>query len=166
MPKTILFVCTGNSCRSVMAKGLMERWLKEHGGALATEFQVKSAGIAAMDGMSASRETQELLRQVGVEMGGHMARRLTDVTIKEADLILVMEPFHLEEIVRRVPSAKPKAHLLKLFAAKDHASVTSAHIPDPIGKPMEVYEVCFMTIQEAIERVGGWLTEHARSAES
>ncbi|MBI4354838.1 MAG: hypothetical protein HY597_00125 [Candidatus Omnitrophica bacterium] len=163
MPKTILFVCTGNSCRSVMAKGLMERWLQEKGQPWSSEIHVKSAGIAAMDGMSASRETQELLRQVGVEMSGHMARKLTDPTIKEADLIFVMESVHLEEIVRRVPSAKPKTHLLKAFGMKDHATLLVQHIPDPIGKPMEVYEVCFMMIQEAIERVGNWLTENVRT---
>ena len=65
-----------------------------------------------------------------------------------------MEIFHQEEILRRFPDAKNKAHLLKTFQlGSSEADYGRPGIPDPIGKPMEVYEVCCAEIRKAVERV-------------
>ena len=149
-PKRILFVCTGNSCRSVMAQGIMRQLLDQAGLA---SVQVDSAGVFAIDGMSSTRETQRVLQTIGVDCTDHRARTLTAPMVQEADLVLAMEQFQVEEILRRAPAAKEKVHLLKTYGAAAGENSEHPNIPDPIGKPLEVYEVCFAEIKDAVERV-------------
>ena len=93
-----------------------------------------------------------------MDCSAHRARGLTAQMIEEADLVFAMEPFQLEEILRRAPSARNKTHLLKPYGLA--AVEGPPGIPDPIGKPLEVYEVCFAEIREAIERVARSLGVH------
>jgi protein-tyrosine-phosphatase len=152
-PKRILFVCTGNSCRSVMAQGLLQERLKRMEARLQEPIEVESAGVFAIEGMSPTRETLTVLQQEGIDLSSHMARPVTQEMLRQADLILVMEPFHLAEILRRAPDAKDRAHLLKTYGLSDPSKMSDPGIADPIGKPLEVYAVCFATIREGVERL-------------
>ena len=149
----MLFVCTGNSCRSVMAQGLLQHLLKQQEHRLTEPVEIRSAGIATIEGLPASKETLTLLEHEGIDLSGHFARGLSDEAIRNADLILAMERHHLEQICRRVPQAQSKTFLLKTFGLPGDADISDPSIPDPIGKPMEVYEVCFADIREAVERL-------------
>ena len=148
--KHILFVCTGNSCRSVMAQRLLQRRLQQGGLDAVT---VSSAGVFAIEGMAATPQTQRVLQGVGLDATGHVAHVVTPEMVQEADLIFAMEELHQRELLQRFPGAKDKVHLLKPYGVPRDQQDENPNIPDPIGKPMEVYEVCFGLIREAVARV-------------
>ncbi len=149
--KSILLVCTGNSCRSVMAEGLLKKMLKEFG---KNDIEVQSCGIGTMDGLAPTDETIEVMKRESVDVSDYRSKKISEDLVKKADLILVMEEAHLSDVIRRVPEAAQKTHLLKKFAPE----VLSSHpegfsIPDPIGRPMKDYEYCLDAIKREIERI-------------
>jgi protein-tyrosine-phosphatase len=151
MIKSILLICTGNSCRSVMAEGLLRKYLEGHN----CGMKVASAGIYALPGMMASSGAVEVMKGEGIDISAHRARLVTKEMIKEADLVLGMEPVHIEMVSSIVPAAKEKTHLLLEYAHGKEAGVkTNLWVVDPIGKPKEVYESVLMTLKEAIEKLG------------
>ena len=149
--KSILFVCTGNSCRSVMAEGLLKRRLKELG---KTDIKVSSAGIRAIDGFSPTTETLDVMKTEGVDLSGFKSKSITDEMIRGADLILVMSVMHESEIIRRVPEAASKTFLLREYGRADkNKEFIDPDIPDPIGMSISGYKACLDIIKEDIERV-------------
>lgn len=142
--KTILLVCTGNSCRSVMAAGSLKATLKDKG-----DYKIMTAGIAAIKGMGATNEAIGVMSEQNIDISGHLSSPLSDEMIGEADLILVMETRHKENILGRRPEAKDKVHLLSEFG----------DIPDPIGKSIEFYRKVFDMIKEGVLQVAKKLEE-------
>ncbi|MEW6170701.1 MAG: L-threonylcarbamoyladenylate synthase [Candidatus Omnitrophota bacterium] len=143
--KNILFVCTGNSCRSVMAEAYLKKLLKDK-----TDVKINSAGISALEGMSATYNTIEVLKKIDLDVTGHRAKFLTDVMLKSSDLILVMEKHHQDLILERVPLIKNHVYLLKEFAKIDDGFYD---IKDPIGQSPDVYEEVFNSIKQAVDRI-------------
>jgi protein-tyrosine-phosphatase len=128
----ILFVCTGNTCRSPMAEGMMRQLIETEG--LAIEVQVKSAGVHASDGSPASKHTEEILLERGIRMN-HKAQSIRPELIRWADLILTMTSGHKDVLGRHFPEC-----LDKLFTLKEYTDdPRSWEVSDPFGGSLDVY---------------------------
>ncbi len=139
---TILFVCTGNTCRSPMAESALRALLeKERPG----KFRVVSAGTGAATGFPATLYAIEAAKVWSCDISKHKSRQLTRGLIDEADLIFGMAPQHVKEVLRMTPSAKEKTFLFKNFP--DHGSNGEA-VEDPIGQTLDVYNHAFLEIGE------------------
>jgi L-threonylcarbamoyladenylate synthase len=144
--KTLLFVCTGNSCRSAMAEGLFKEMLKGK-----KTIEVISAGIGAIPGLSAARGAEVVMKEIGIDISSHRTRMLTLEMAEKADLILAMALLHKEYIEMTYPEFKEKVHLLTEYG--NPQKPLSADIPDPVGRPLEAYEECLRVMREHLERV-------------
>ncbi len=147
--KSILFVCTGNSCRSVMAEGLLKKYLSDKND---KKIKVSSCGTLGFTGNPPTINTIDVLKAVGVDMTTHKSSALTKDLINASDLILAMEPIHKEEVLRLAPQADGKVYLLKEYVKKK-GEREDFLIPDPIGRPLEVYERILSEIKGAVERL-------------
>ncbi|MBU4149481.1 MAG: Sua5/YciO/YrdC/YwlC family protein, partial [Candidatus Omnitrophica bacterium] len=137
----VLFVCTGNSCRSVMAKALLEKLIKQSG--LSDRIKVDSAGTGGFLGIPAAENTIQVLKEEGVDVSSHKGKGITGELLKKSDMILVMERRHRDIILNKVPAAGLKVRLLK----KD------SDIPDPIGRSLEEYRDVLGIIKNQVENI-------------
>ena len=148
---SVLLVCTGNSCRSVMAEGLLKKRLKELG---KTDIVVRSAGTGALQGYPPMAETIKVMEEAGVDLSNFESTSINDELISESDLILAMSTAHRAEIIRRVPEAAAKTFLLREYGRPSAGEeIMDPDIPDPIGQPALGYKICLELIKEDIERV-------------
>jgi len=125
-PFGILFVCTGNLCRSVIAERLARRGLHARLGPDARRFRVASAGIAALDGCPVHPYTEEALRRLGADADGVASHALTAADVDAADLILAAGREHRDAVVAMRPRASRRAYLLREFA---RLAACAAHRP-------------------------------------
>lgn len=114
MGKIILFICTGNTCRSPMAEGLMRRLAQEAG----LELTIKSAGVAAMVGGPISAHSKRVLEDKGAQ-AEFVSQAVNDELVEEADLILTMTVRHKQQVLARFPAAASKIYVLKEYAQDD-----------------------------------------------
>jgi protein-tyrosine phosphatase len=121
----LLFVCTGNVCRSALAERLARRGLRLRLGAEAARFRVESAGTASMDGAPVHPFTAEALTWLGADSEGFASRQLTALDVDGADLILSAGREHRDLIIAMRPSASRRVYLLREFARLADSAVGS-----------------------------------------
>ena len=140
----ILFVCTGNICRSPMAEGIMKKslWMMKM-----KNVAVSSAGTLALDGNKATKEAFTVARDQGVDLSGHRARLIDKEMVEKADMICVMGLEQKEAILDEFPEAEEKICFLGKFIG---GSEGSEEIQDPYGNSVYHYRLCFSEISMAV----------------
>lgn len=130
LKRNIVFVCTGNVCRSPMAEYLLRSRLPaDHG------WTVSSAGVSAVNGVGPSRQAVQVMKEFGVNMTGHRSRRLDAGIAHGADLLVVMTDGHRQEIKKAFPETVGNVYLLRTFMPGGK----EGDIIDPIGLSEDVY---------------------------
>lgn len=140
MKKRILFVCTGNTCRSPLAEHLLRHKAGER-------FDIKSAGVAATDGDAASKHVQTLLKEKGIDHT-HQAQMVTQELLDWADVVLTMTEGHLQHLQQLFPGKVAQMGTLKSYVQPEEANV---NISDPFGGPEMVYRLTMEEIESLLD---------------
>lgn len=149
MPRKILFVCTGNTCRSPMAEGIFRK------AAAGSDFEVSSAGVAAHPGSAASPETLAVLRDQGIDLPGFRSRMVDEEMLAEAEAVFCMTESHLGMLERIHPEYEEKYHLACDFV--EIKGRVGVDVPDPIGMGRSAYEMTSQVLNEAMGGILGFL---------
>jgi protein-tyrosine-phosphatase len=144
----ILFVCTGNTCRSPMAEVIARQRAEELGW---HHVEVGSAGVGALDGSPASEGALRAAEAHGLDLSAHRSRLFTRGLAEEADLILTMSTDHLMRVVEL--GGGERAALLTSYAGGHPDGFPATSIPDPIGGSDEEYMETFRLLRGLIDRV-------------
>ncbi len=147
----VIFVCTGNTCRSCMAEGLMKEALK--GLHDSRRIIISSRGISAFEGEPASGHSIKALKSLwDIDISTHKAKVFGDTDAEQADLILTMTRQHRDIIKRLFPHKKPPIFTLKEYVYSNlNPDSSEADISDPYGMPYGVYEACAKELQQCIK---------------
>lgn len=141
MPR-VLFICTGNICRSPAAEGLLKDRLRQKG---LTDWDVESAGTWTVDGRPATSHVVQLMAERKIDLTSHRSRGVDRQMIEQADLVLVMTQGHAEALRLEFPDQSEKIYLLSEM--KDGRRYD---IEDPYGGSLEEYLTCVDELEELI----------------
>lgn len=144
--KKIMFICTGNICRSAMADGLMKKLVKDSN----KDIEVYSCGIFAEDGDMPTFNAIEAIKEYDVDLKSHRATNIRDSKIEEMDIILCATISHKNNVISMYPNLKDKVFTIKEYANFDKSDLD---IPDPWGYDIETYRFCASTISNCLYKI-------------
>lgn len=143
--KKILFVCTGNTCRSIMAEGIFNNIVaNKH---LEEQFEAISAGMLAFDGEHASINALKVLKAWNIDISYHSSKRITQEQIFAAHLILTMKKEQKNMLLAMYPS------VTEVYTLKEYAQQSTEDVADPYGGDEQVYLKCALELKDAIQKV-------------
>ncbi|KFN02972.1 low molecular weight protein arginine phosphatase [Bacillus clarus] len=145
--KRVLFVCTGNTCRSPMAEAL----LRHYGG---EKFEAQSAGVFAYPGSDASLHAKKALNEKGISIT-HASKQIDEVLLNWADIVLTMTENHKQIVLGYYPNVDGKLHTFY-----ELTEGISKDISDPFGGPLSIYKA---TLEEMEKLVQTLLEKHSES---
>lgn len=144
----ILFVCTGNTCRSPMAEALCQHYLPD--------AEVISAGVGAVPGLTASIGAIDAMQQRGLNLDHHRSRALSSYLLADVDLVLCMGQSHKQVILQALPEYADRVFTLAEYVGE------TGDIADPWGGDAEEYRACAAQIEELIKKLAERLEEIAQ----
>jgi protein-tyrosine-phosphatase len=154
MERSVLFVCTGNTCRSPLAEVLCKKLLAEKLGCSVAElpskgYVIRSAGVAAFPGDNASEYSIHVAQELGLDLTEHRSRPVNPQLLEEATHIVAMTGGHAAMLFMRFPGLQKN---LQLLCGQE------GDLPDPIGGDIALYRECAQIIQRHLERIlAEWL---------
>lgn len=144
--KRLLFVCTGNLCRSPAAEAMFNALAAEQGLA----WRAESAGLSALQGAAVPEEVEVSLGEVGFQVGGHRARRAQSRMVEEADLVFAMTPRQRAGVEKLAGgAAEGKLYTLTGYLGEGESS----EVPDPYGYSLSTHRASVRRIYDYIERL-------------
>ncbi len=150
--KRVLFVCTGNTCRSPLAEVLFRDLTRGQ-----SDYEVLSAGVGAFSGQPASRHSQELARQRGLDLSGHRSQAVTIDLVDAATHIFAMSRGHLADLLDTYPEAEDKVFLVSEFAAEDE--LRGRDLIDPFGGGLEDYRETLARLERLLPSIHSYIEQ-------
>ncbi len=152
MPKQLLFVCTGNTCRSPMAEVLLRAALPPD-----SDWIVSSAGTSADPGTPASEYSCAAVAECGLSLSNHRSRLVTQELVDASTIVVAMTSRHVEKVLQRVPSAGDRIYLMRSFDPKTPAC---SDVFDPYCGTLSDYRACREMIQQALPDLVHFLAQY------
>lgn len=144
--KKIMFICTGNICRSAMAEWLMKKLVKDNN----KEAKVYSSGIFAEDGDMPTYNAIQAIKEYGVDLREHRATNIRSSKIEDMDIILCATNSHKNNVINMYPNLKDKIYTIKEYAGFNESDLD---IQDPFGYDIETYRFCANSINDCLEKI-------------
>lgn len=142
--KHIVFVCSGNTCRSPMAEGILKKYLIENN--LSDRFSVSSAGIFAFEGDEANIRSQSVCSENAIDISDHQAKQLDGQTVQSSDYIIAMTDELKMQIENRYLNDVHKMHTLGEISKRPENNIL-----DPFGQSLDVYRKTYNEIDGLIK---------------
>jgi len=141
----ILFVCTGNTCRSPMAEGYLQFLIDKIGN---KNIIAQSAGIFTNTGLHTSQQSVDILKELNIDISHLRSTAITDCDLMNFDKIIVMTQGHKIQLVNALPNLSDKIQLLM-----EYSNTEQIDVGDPYGGTIEIYKKCFQQMQEALDNL-------------